>query len=842
MNKVAAGIVWRGGMLGRSWLLALLAVMGMLAIGVQAVRAADPVFPQDSYTFTIAEDVAQGNIVGRVKSSTAGAKHTLSDNATGFEIDEDSGDIRLKHILDYETTPSYSLKVNADLSGGNTDVPVTITVTDVASPVFAATSYSIEVAEDVVKGTPVGTVKSSTTDAKHALSGTYFMIGLTDGVIKLDTTLDYETGPKSYSLTVTATARGESTDVPLTITVTDVGPTFGKASYAFTVAENAAKATPVGAVTASPESGYTGVTYKLTDDTDASGLFEINETTGAITVKKGSNYENDKQKSQTLMVTATSTKVDSNKVIKGEETSVVVTITVTNVGPTFGADSYSFTVAENADLSADVGTVTASPETGFTSVEYTLKTSEDKNVVDFEIDKTSGAITVEKALDYEDEAKQSYTLKVTATSTGTGVDGNPKDVEGTSVSLTINVTDVGPKFSKSSYSFTVAEGAAKETKVGTVKALLEGDFAGYNRVEYALSGEGDTVFAIGKVSGIITVAGKVDYTNAKGNYNLNVRATPVSPQTGEGEPGNVSVTIKPPAPPATSSGGKTSTAKAPVVENPLGLTLVATGVPVGGTVHYTLVLTNGHDSELTNVTWRDATFDGAAQAVGSLAAGQSVIVAGSVGPVLEAHLPGIILTFVADSDQTAENLASAYVPLGATATPMAMELPGNRLLLTRDDGGAHLIIDIDSGYIRDASLGQTYAVVRRADGQVVRRWVSPNSPLVYQIDWAVVNTQFTVPTGVVAAILLDEQNPEPNMLARRFDGDDRIFSYDAQLMQWRQVPDIATFQSLGFYWCNVTAADAGFFGRVASGPAHPASEMPAQSDYPNCQTGSPPAG
>ena len=104
------------------------------------------------------------------------------------------------------------------------------------------------------------------------------------------------------------------------------------------------------------------------------------------------------------------------------------------------------------------------------------------------------------------------------------------------------------------------------------------------------------------------------------------------------------------------------------------------------------------------------------------------------------------------------------------------------------------------------------------------------------------NTQFTVPTGVVAAILLDEQNPEPNMLARRFDGDDRIFSYDAQLMQWRQVPDIATFQSLGFYWCNVTAADAGFFGRVASGPAHPASEMPAQSDYPNCQTGSPPAG
>ncbi len=83
--------------------------LAALAFGVQAVRAAPPVFPQDSYTFTIAEDVAQGEIVGTVLST--GAKHTLLNDPdpTGFEIDEVSGDIRLKHTLDYETTPSYSL-------------------------------------------------------------------------------------------------------------------------------------------------------------------------------------------------------------------------------------------------------------------------------------------------------------------------------------------------------------------------------------------------------------------------------------------------------------------------------------------------------------------------------------------------------------------------------------------------------------------------------------------------------------------------------------------------------------------------------------------------------------
>ena len=50
------------------------------------------------------------------------------------------------------------------------------------------------------------------------------------------------------------------------------------------------------------------------------------------------------------------------------------------------------------------------------------------------------------------------------------------------------------------------------------------------------------------------------------------------------------------------------------------------------------------------------------------------------------------------------------------------------------------------------------------------------------------------------------------MLVRRFsfDGtDDRIFTYDAGLGQWRHVPNEATFQALGFYWCDVTVADIG---------------------------------
>ena len=188
--------------------------------------------------------------------------------------------------------------------------------------------------------------------------------------------------------------------------------------------------------------------------------------------------------------------------------------------------------------------------------------------------------------------------------------------------------------------------------------------------------------------------------------------------------------------------------------------------------------------------------------------------------------------------------------IGSTPAATAKELAGDLLVLQRhDQPGVEVEVAVGwisqdgqriiaIGFVRDGDLGQTYAVVRReGDGQVVRRWIAPDSPLVYAVPWASVNTQYTFPVGVILAIPLDDQYPPPNMLTRRFDGgDDRILAYDAELGQWRHVPDLATFQALGFYWCNVTAADAGFFSRITLGPPYPTSNIPARSDYPVCQT------
>ena len=184
-----------------------------------------------------------------------------------------------------------------------------------------------------------------------------------------------------------------------------------------------------------------------------------------------------------------------------------------------------------------------------------------------------------------------------------------------------------------------------------------------------------------------------------------------------------------------------------------------------------------------------------------------------------------------------ESTDSASTSDSAQATPTATPTPSGPLAHV---GVGWMAADgseiVPVGFVRDASGDQTYAIVRRElDGKVVRYWVAPGSALALVVPWDEVKRDFTYPVEVIVTIPLDDQYPQPDQIARRFDGgDERIFSYDYGMDFWREVPDTATFQVLGFYWCNVTAADSGFWERVFIGVAHPPTSLPEQEDYPDC--------
>ena len=101
-------------------------------------RNPPPVFSQDSYTFSIPESHPTFSILGRVEATDSDGEAILYVITSGrdggrFDIDGWLGDILLIRGLDYESTSSYELTVEArDPSGGKDTATVTIEITDVA--------------------------------------------------------------------------------------------------------------------------------------------------------------------------------------------------------------------------------------------------------------------------------------------------------------------------------------------------------------------------------------------------------------------------------------------------------------------------------------------------------------------------------------------------------------------------------------------------------------------------------------------------------------------------------------------------------------------------------------
>ena len=123
--------------------------------------------------------------------------------------------------------------------------------------------------------------------------------------------------------------------------------------------------------------------------------------------------------------------------------------------------------------------------------------------------------------------------------------------------------------------------------------------------------------------------------------------------------------------PSGSTPGSSTPGSTPgTPQGPLVLTITVSGAPieVGQTLNYTVTIVNRGTEPLTGVTWRDVTSGTAAQSLSDIAVSGSTSTTGSFGTVQASHMPGVILTVAADSDQTSEREASLYVEVVA-ATP-----------------------------------------------------------------------------------------------------------------------------------------------------------------------------
>ena len=203
-----------------------------------------PVFAQESYTATLAENAESGSAVIAVQATDANAgdtftysivsnnipglfvEDTIIDNTPPFAIDANSGAITLTGALDFETATTHTFTIQVEDSAGLTDTAeITINVTD--APVFDKATHRVEIPELTEIGTTLTTVTARDADTsalRYSILGgrnaNLFAINENTGAITLKGFLDFETA-ESHRLVVQASDDVSTDTINVIIGVVD---------------------------------------------------------------------------------------------------------------------------------------------------------------------------------------------------------------------------------------------------------------------------------------------------------------------------------------------------------------------------------------------------------------------------------------------------------------------------------------------------------------------------------------------------------------------------------------------------------------------------------------------
>jgi len=453
---------------------------------------------------SINENLA-GGVVGTLSTvdPNAGNTHTYTVNDNRFEVA--GGQLKLKAgtSLDYEAGSSVQLKITTTDQGGLAySENFTIAVNNVnEAPVDIALS-NLTVSENA-SGAVVGMLSTTDPDAgnTHTYSVNDNRFEVAGGQLKLKagTSLDYET-QSSIQLKVTTTDQGGlSYSENFTIAVKDVNEAPSNSAPTDISLSNASVNENVlgGAIgtlsTVDPNAGNTH-TYTVNDN-----RFEVVGT--QLKLKSTSSLNFEAGSSVQLKITTT----DQGGLSYSENFTIAVNDV--NEAPVDIALS-KLTVDENASGGAVGMLSTTDPDAGNTHA-YTVSDNR------FEV--VGGQLKLKTGTSLDYEAGSSVQLKVTTTDQG-----------GLSYSknFTIAVNDVnetpGTIVDKDGSVNTVLETAAVGTVVGITASAVDPD-AG-DSITYSLSNNAGGLFAVDSKTGVVTVAGGLDYETAN-QHTITVRAT-----------------------------------------------------------------------------------------------------------------------------------------------------------------------------------------------------------------------------------------------------------------------------------------------------------------------------
>ncbi len=305
------------------------------------------------YSISVVENMP-ANIIGIFMAGDPDLSTTLNGTLV-YQVSPDSlpfsvtsnGTLSSVRALDRETESVYELHLIVSDSCQVCNLSITaliqITVTDVNdnAPFFIFTTNHTEISEDLKLNTVIAEfIASDADEGSNAIiefslvpSNVPFTLNSSSGSLSLTGPIDYES-VQSYSVTVTASNPGTSLAVTTTSTiqilnVNDNTPVISGEPYQVTVIENSPIGTLVTTINATDgDLGIHGEIRYTIISGDSGSYFDLNSTTGALTLKKITDREI--VSSFSLVVR---TRDKGTPLVRQDQTTVDITVSDVNDNP-----------------------------------------------------------------------------------------------------------------------------------------------------------------------------------------------------------------------------------------------------------------------------------------------------------------------------------------------------------------------------------------------------------------------------------------------------------------------------------------------------------------------------
>ena len=515
-----------------------------LIIYVNDINDHAPVFEKSEYSAVLSELVPVGTYVAGITANdedtgvNSYVYYTITSGNENrwFDIDFQSGLITTKAPLNREEQDSISLGISARDGGpnpkrANTHLKISILDENDEKPTFSTDIIQVELSENAPPNTLVALVTA--VDRDQGTNGSVSYIFNEDveqnypGVFALDPSTGRVTTKRKldrealsqYDITVEARDRGIpplSSTATVRLTVLDVNdnsPEFYPQQYFVAIPEDYPIESSVLTISASDKDvgEHAEITYELTNSVDNDNTFEVNSTTGILTLNGRLSHV---RKARYQLI-ASARDRGNRKAVK----DAVIDIMIENGSSDlleFENEIYKFKLTEDDGrngkfVSREVGKISVRNPGLQEPVSYVITNGDSEHV--FKIDPKSGVISTAKHLD--GEQKSFYSLSAVASSSA--VYGQ------TIINVTVNdINDNPPKFPTARAHASVEENWPVGHQVFLASAH-DPDLGKNSDITYNLSANPGNYFTISKTSGMIYLNKPVKYGLTE-NFRLGVTA------------------------------------------------------------------------------------------------------------------------------------------------------------------------------------------------------------------------------------------------------------------------------------------------------------------------------